>query len=242
MALNRRPSAAPLTAEKQSGVEAGADFFIGRLTSLHLTRFDQRASGLIQPVSIAPPVPVGQSTQPRRIVYELQNVGQITNRGWELEGAFTLRQLSLGATFSTVDSRVQKLASGYSGDLRVGDRMLEVPAHTFGVNASFTDRRWSTAWTLSRASDWVNYDRVALAAAFQNQNHELGEFWGSQLRTYWRDYDGVTRLGGMLNFTIARGIALNLRGENLLDNQTGEPDNITVVPGRTITGGIKVNF
>jgi hypothetical protein len=35
---------------------------------------------------------------------------------------------------------------------------------------------------------------------------------------------------------------LNLRGENLLDNQTGEPDNITVVPGRTITGGIKVNF
>ena len=242
MALNRRPSAAPLTAEKQSGVEAGADFFIGRLTSLHLTRFDQRASGLIQPVSIAPPVPVGQSTQPRRIVYELQNVGQITNRGWELEGAFTLRQLSLGATFSTVDSRVQKLASGYSGDLRVGDRMLEVPAHTFGVNASFTDRRWSTAWTLSRASDWVNYDRVALAAAFQNQNHELGEFWGSQLRTYWRDYGGVTRLGGMLNFTIARGIALNLRGENLLDNQTGEPDNITVVPGRTITGGIKVNF
>jgi iron complex outermembrane receptor protein len=242
MALNRRPSAAPLTAERQSGIEAGADLFIGRMTSLHLTRFDQRASGLIQPVSIAPPVPVGETTQPRRIVYELQNVGEITNRGWELEGAVSLRQLSLGATFSTVDSRVQKLANGYSGDLRVGDRMLEVPAHTLGVNASFTDRRWSTAWTLSRASDWVNYDRVALAAAFQNQNHSLGEFWGSQLRTYWRGYDGVTRLGGMFNLTIARGISLNLRGENLLDSQTGEPDNVTVVPGRTITGGIKVNF
>ena len=242
LALNRRPNAAPLTAEKQSGIEAGADLFIGRLTSFHLTRFDQRASGLIQPVSIAPPVPAGETAQPRRIVYELQNVGEITNRGWELEGAFTLRQLSLGATFSTVDSRVQKLASGYSGDLRVGDRMLEVPAHTIGVNASFADKRWSTAWTLSRASDWVNYDRVALAAAFQNQNHSLGEFWGSQLRTYWRGYNGVTRLGGMFNFTIARGIALNLRGENLLDKQMGEPDNVTVVPGRTVTGGIKVSF
>jgi iron complex outermembrane receptor protein len=242
MALNRRPNAAPLTAEKQSGIENGADFFIGRLFALHVTRFDQKASGLIQPVSIAPPIPVGDSLRPRRIVYELQNVGEITNRGWELEGSVTARQLSIGATFSTVNSRVRKLASGYTGDLRVGDRMLEVPEQTLGVNASFTDKRWSTAWTLSRASDWVNYDRVALAAAFQNQSHSLGEFWGSQLRTYWRNYTGVTRLGGTFNFNLARGITLSLRGENLLDHQMGEPDNVTIVPGRTVTGGIKVNF
>ncbi|HUQ19072.1 MAG TPA: TonB-dependent receptor [Gemmatimonadaceae bacterium] len=242
MGLNRRPNAAPLAAERQSGIEAGADLFIGRLTSLHLTRFDQRASGLIQPVSIAPPVPVGETTQPRRIVYELQNVGQITNRGWELEGNIALRHLSLGATFSTVDSRVQKLAPGYGGDLRVGDRMLEVPAHTIGINAAFTDRRWSTAWSVSRATDWVNYDRVALASAFQNQTHSLGEFWGSQLRTYWRNYSGVTRIGGTFNFTVSRGISLSLRGENLLDKQMGEPDNVTIVPGRTVTGGLKVSF
>ena len=242
MGLNRSPFSLPLSAEKQSGIETGADLFVGRTMALHLTRFDQRASGLIQPVSIAPPILPGDSTRQRRIVYELQNVGEITNRGWELEGTITAKEFSLGATYSTVDSKVQKLATGYTGDLRVGDRMLEVPAKTLGVSASVTQKRWSTSWSLSRASDWVNYDRIALASAFQNQTHTLGEFWGSQLRTYWRKYDGVTRLGGNFAYIIGGGISLSLHGENLLDNQTGEPDNITVVPGRTITGGLKISF
>src|SRR6185436_3671421 len=47
----RRTIANPsLLPEEQSGVEAGADFFLGRLLGLHVTRFDQRASGLIQTV------------------------------------------------------------------------------------------------------------------------------------------------------------------------------------------------
>jgi len=242
MGLNRSPFGLPLSAEKQSGVETGADLFVGRLMAFHLTRFDQRASGLIQPVSIAPPIQFGDSTRPRRIVYELQNVGEITNRGWELEGAITARQFSFGASYSTVASRVEKLATGYTGDLRVGDRMLEVPSKTLGITASVTQKRWSTSWSLSRASDWMNYDRIALASAFQNQTHTLGEFWGAQLRTYWREYEGVTRLGGNFNYTLGGGLSLNVHGENLFDNQTGEPDNITVVPGRTITGGLKISF
>jgi outer membrane receptor protein involved in Fe transport len=237
MGLNRSPFSPDLTAEKQSGIETGADLFVGTAATFH-----QRASGLIQPVSIAPPPMFGDTTRPRRIVYELQNVGEITNRGWELEGQITAREFSLGATYSTVSSRVEKLATGYSGDLRVGDRMLEVPARTMGVSASVTQKRWSTSWSLSRASDWTNYDRIALASAFQNQAHTLGEFWGAQLRTYWRKYDGVTRLGGNFAYNLGRGLSFNLHGENLLDNQTGEPDNITVVPGRTITGGLRVNF
>lgn len=242
MGLNRSPFSLPLSPEKQSGIETGADLFVGRLMAFHLTRFDQRASGLIQPVSIAPPIQFGDSTRPRRIVYELQNVGEITNRGWELEGAVTAREFSFGASYSTVASRVEKLATGYTGDLRVGDRMLEVPSKTLGISASMTQKRWSTSWSLSRASDWMNYDRIALASAFQNQTHTLGEFWGAQLRTYWREYEGVTRLGGNFNYTLGGGLSLNLHGENLFDNQTGEPDNITVVPGRTITGGLKISF
>lgn len=242
MGLNRSPFSPDLTAEKQAGIETGADLFVGRAMAFHITRFDQRASGLIQPVSIAPPTLFGDTARPRRIVYELQNVGEITNRGWELEGQITAKEFAVGATYSTVNSRVEKLATGYTGDLRVGDRMLEVPTRTMGVSASVTQKRWSTSWSLSRASDWTNYDRVALASAFQNQTHTLGEFWGAQLRTYWRKYDGVTRLGGNFAYSLGRGLSLNLHGENLLDNQMGEPDNITVVPGRTITGGLKVNF
>jgi iron complex outermembrane recepter protein len=242
MGLNRSPASQSLSAEKQSGIEAGADLFIGRAMTFHVTRFDQRASGLIQPVSIAPPIQPGDTARLRRIVYELQNVGEITNRGWELSGAITARQFSVGATYSTVNSRVEKLAAGYTGDLRVGDRMLEVPARMMGMSASMTQKRWSTSLSLSRASDWVNYDRIALASAFQNETHTLGEFWGAQLRTYWRKYNGVTRLGGNFAYTLGRGLSLNLHGENLLDNQVGEPDNVTVVPGRTVTAGVRVNF
>jgi len=106
MGLNRTPGAAELSAEKQSGIEGGADLFLG-VMALHVTRFDQRASGLIQPVSVQ--IPAGTDTlHLRRIAYELQNVGEITNRGWELEGTTNAGPVSLGATYSTVDSRVQK--------------------------------------------------------------------------------------------------------------------------------------
>lgn len=241
MGLNRSPTSSVLSAEKQSGIEAGVDMFVGRAMALHLTRFDQRASGLIQPVSVAPPI-LTDTMRPRRIAYELQNVGEITNRGWELDGTVTAGILALGATFSSVDSRVQKLASTYTGDLRRGDRMLEVPARTYGLNATVSQKRWFSSWSLSRASDWVNYDRIALAAAFSNAIHPPSEFWGAQLRTYWRKYDGVTRLGGNFGYNIAHGLSFTVRGENLLDKQEGEPDNVTVLPGRTITAGLKVSF
>jgi len=241
MGLNRTAGSAELSAEKQSGIEGGADLFVGRAMALHLTRFDQRASGLIQPVSVQ--IPDGTDTlHLRRIAYELQNVGEITNRGWELEGTTSVGPVSVGATFSTVDSRVQKLASGYSGDLRPGDRMLEVPARTMGISASFNPGRWFTSWSVSRASDWVNYDRIALAAAFQNTNHPLYEFLGSQLRTYWRKYDGVTRLSANFGYNVGRGLSFTVRGENLLDKQEGEPDNVTILPGRTVSGGLRVSF
>jgi iron complex outermembrane receptor protein len=35
---------------------------------------------------------------------------------------------------------------------------------------------------------------------------------------------------------------LNLTGENLLNYQRGEPDTMTIVPGRTITLGVRARF
>jgi hypothetical protein len=37
-------------------------------------------------------------------------------------------------------------------------------------------------------------------------------------------------------------LALDISGENLLNHQRGEPDNITVVPGRTILTGLRLKF
>ena len=232
-----------LSPEQQSGIEAGADLFLGRTFSLHATRFDQRASGLIQPVSIYQPEMESDSTPKfRHIAYELQNVGQIGNSGWEMQSGFNSGPWSVGATFSQVDSRVRKLATRYTGDLRAGDRMLEVPARTYGLSAGFTRSRWSTSWSVSRAADWINYDRIALASAFSNNNKPLEDFVGEKLRSYWKNYGGVTRISARGGFLIGRGMMFTVDGENLLDQQRGEPDNITVLPGRTISAGLKVRF
>jgi iron complex outermembrane receptor protein len=232
-----------LSPEVQSGIEAGADLFFGRRFALHATRFDQRATGLIQPVSIQlGEAPDDSMPKYRRIGYQLQNVGEISNRGWELQSTFGNGPWNFGATFSQVDSRVQNLASHYTGDLRAGDRMLEVPRYTYGVNASFTKSRWSTSWNVSRASDWINYDRIALASAFSNNETPLQDFVGWKLRSYWKNYNGVTRVGGRAGFLVGRGMTFTVDGENLLDQQRGEPDNITVLPGRTVSAGLRLSF
>jgi len=231
-----------LEPEEQSGIEAGADFFIGKFAALHATRFDQRASGLIQPVSVYSVAPADSMPHYRRIAYELQNVGEITNRGWELAGAVTGGPWSLAATFSQVDSRVRRLAARYTGDLRPGDRMLEVPAKTLGVNAGYNLGRLSMSWRVSRASDWINYDRLALLSAFASEKNDIGLFVGPQLRSYWKTYDGVTRIGGRIGYSFFRGMTFTLDGENLLNEQRGEPDNITVLPGRTLSAGLRLRF
>ena len=228
--------------EQQTGIEAGADLFLGKSVALHATRFDQRASGLIQPVSVYHVTSNTEVPGYRRLVYELQNVGEITNRGWELSGSVVEGSWSVGGTFSQVDSRVRKLASLYTGDLRPGDRMLEVPARTFGVNAGYANGRLSMSWRMSRASDWINYDRLSLLSAFGDEQNEPGTFVGSELRSYWRQYGGVTRLGGRVGLTVSRGMSFMIDGENLLDEQRGEPDNITVLPGRTLSAGLRLSF
>jgi len=231
-----------LDPEEQSGIEAGADLFLGRFASLHATRFDQRASGLIQPVSVYTTTAIDSLPHYRRIAYELQNVGEITNRGWELAGALSQGPWSLNGTFSQVDSRVRRLAARYTGDLRPGDRMLEVPARTFGVNAAYNRGRFSMSWRVSRASDWINYDRLSLLSAFASENSDPNQFVGSDLRSYWTKYDGVTRLGGRFGLTLSRGLSFTFDGENLLDEQRGEPDNVTVLPGRTLSAGLRLSF
>jgi iron complex outermembrane receptor protein len=45
-----------------------------------------------------------------------------------------------------------------------------------------------------------------------------------------------------LSHDLSRGLALVFVGENLLGYQRGEPDNVTIVPGRTLTLGVRAKF
>jgi iron complex outermembrane recepter protein len=222
--------------EEQAGVETGVDANVGRTFSLHVTRFDQTAYSLIQPVLVKSsllPAPDAQS----RMMYALQNVGQISNRGWELESSLTRGRLTIGGTLSLVDSRVRRLAFDYRGDIQTGDRMLGVPARTAGLTSTWTARRWSTSLTLARAEDWINYDALGLAMTSPETRPT-----GLQLRDYWRVYPGVTRLDASFTRQFFSGFSLVLTGRNLLDVQLGEPDNLTVLPGRTLSAGLEARF
>jgi iron complex outermembrane receptor protein len=91
----------------------------------------------------------------------------------------------------------------------------------------------------SRSWDWIDYDRVALAGAFSNSSQADAELVGQELRNYWLKYSGVTRLRASLGRSLYRGLSMTLGGENLLNRQHGEPDNVTVVPGRTLSFGLR---
>jgi iron complex outermembrane receptor protein len=220
--------------EEQAGIEAGFDVSWQRRLSLQVTRFDQTATGLIQRVKSDEP---GEA---RRQV-TLQNVGSISNRGWEVAAKATRGPLSIGAAATIVDSRVRAVAADHTGDLRPGDRMLAVPAHTIGLTAAWHANRWAASVSAQRAGNWINYDRIALARMLAERDEpRLPD--GDLLRTFWRRYEGVTHLNATFRHDLPRGLVLLIGAENLLNIQVGEPDNITVLPGRTFTLGIRASF
>ena len=232
-----------LDPEVQSGYEGGVELYLGRALSLQLTRFDQRVTGLIQNVSVAIDTLVNHGSPERRVRYQLQNVGEITNTGWEFQGSTTHGPLTLTTALSSVDSRVRTLATGYLGDLRPDDRMLAVPARTGSLTATWFGGAWFATLGATRAMDWINYDRRSLAAWYLMQNpNPSREPTGTRLRTYWVKYDGETHVRFTASRDLSRGVALIVVGENLLGGQLGEPDNVTIRSGRTITAGLRASF
>jgi iron complex outermembrane receptor protein len=223
--------------ERQAGIESGIDLFVKRTLSLQVTHFDQRASGLIQLVGI----PADTGRRSHRLIPLAENVGEISNRGWELQATGNVSRLSVNGTMSFVDSRVQKLAAGYSGDLITGDRMLQVPAQTQSVSATWATSRWHASLGASRALDWINYDQLALARAAAG-GAAAADLSGQPLRQFWKHYDGVAHLRAAASRDFRDLFTFEISGDNLLNHQTGEPDNVTVIPGRTIMTGVRVKF
>lgn len=221
-----------LSPEQQSGIEAGIDFSYRQKLGFQITRYDQSATGLTQVV----PVKWTQKPPPQTYTtFWLQNVGEVANTGWELQGYARFGAFALNANMALTQSHVRGLSSGYIGDLRAGDRMLGVPARTIGLTTTWTGQDWSTSLSASRAFDWINYDRAAISQL-------TTEPGGADLRAYWLHYNGFTHLRTTVTRSFARGVSLLLTADNLLDKQVGEPDNLTVVPGRTFSFGVRAAF
>ena len=99
----------------------------------------------------------------------------------------------------------------------------------------------SVAVTAYRATDWVNYDRLALARASVAAD-SAESLVGSGLRDYWKRYDGSTRVSLTSTYDLRSDLSLVFSADNLFDRQRGEPDNATIVPGRTLSVGVRAKF
>jgi hypothetical protein len=120
--------------------------------------------------------------------------------------------------------------------------MLQVPATTGSLNLSWLGNHWFGSLGASRALNWINYDELALSQMFLSGTRPVLEMSGERLREYWRDYNGSLRMRASASRDVFDRFAVELSGENLLGHQLNEPDNLTVLPGRTVMTGVRVKF
>jgi iron complex outermembrane receptor protein len=137
---------------------------------------------------------------------------------------------------------VSRIAPHYTGELRNGDRVLGVPSRAAGVTVGWTPNAWSLSAAVSRAFDWVEYDRLALADAYARFDRRTVPLYGADLRGYWRKYDGFAHIRASVSRMLNANTMLLLQGENLLGRQRGEPDNATILPGRIVSGGLRITL
>jgi hypothetical protein len=120
--------------------------------------------------------------------------------------------------------------------------MLQVPARTGAVALSWLGNGWTASLGASRALDWINYDELGLANAYLTGDSPARDLMGQQLRQYWRRYNGSLRMRASLTRDVRDLFTFEVSGDNLLDYQRNEPDNLTVLPGRTLMTGVKIKF
>lgn len=215
--------------ESQRGTEYGVDLHVAAHTRLHVTVFDQIADGLIQLV------PISVQTQPKTV--QQQNIGSIDNKGWEIEGSSTLGRVLLSGHYARTTSRVRSVAPRYTGALRAGDRMLEVPAWAAGMTSALDLGRLRVSATVWRVGDWVNYDWITLYRTVFVERRPPGP-----IRNYWITYPGFTKLRATASVNVWRGAEVVARGENLTNEQNAGRDNLHVNTGRTVMLGLRVRY
>ena len=215
--------------ESQRGTEYGVDLHVAAHSRLHITVFDQIADGLIQLV------PINVQTQPKTV--QQQNIGAIDNRGWEIEGSSTFGRVLLSGHYARTASRVRSVAPRYTGALRPGDRMLEVPAWAAGMTSALDLGRLRVSATVWRVGDWVNYDWITLYRTVFVERRPPGP-----VRNYWITYPGFTKLRATVSANLWRDAEVVARGENLTNEQNGGRDNLHVNTGRTITLGLRLRY
>lgn len=213
--------------EKQRGWDAGLDFETRSGLRLAVTRFDQLADGLIESVLVDLTVPP---------TYQSQNVGRISNKGWELEGGLERGPFSARGTYSSTTSEVMRLSPSYTGALQPGDQMTGVPRRAAGGDLSLRFfPRWSAGLSLTHRGSYRDLDAISYFRwAF------LGEPFRGSVRAYHMEYDPSTRVDVRVSRSVGDGGDLALEIRNAGNSLAPEVWNALPVSGRTVVLSAKL--
>ena len=219
------PNLAP---ETQAGYELGADLYAGTAGYLRATWFDQRASDLIQAVFLGGGRGALQN-------FQFQNVGAIKNRGVELEAGFRRGRFGADAQYYLTSSTIQSIARGYSGSLRLGDQLPEIPRSSGALRFTLATRRAQLAVGASFLGNWTGYDWGELAQVASGSHDPRPSY-----RDYLIRYPGVVKPYFSASMDLSRQFSAYLNIDNLTNQERYERHNGNPPAGRSVLFGIEV--
>ncbi len=217
--------------ERQQGWDAGADLVFGGRGSLSVTAYGQNADGLIQQVLVSA-VPVA--------TYQHQNVGSVQNTGIEIEGALTAGPVQLKGQYGYARARVAQLSPTYTGDLRIGDQVLQTPKHTAGAFATVAPLSGtSVSAGVTYVGSQTYYDYVAEYACFGGSGPCQP---GPGSRNYLIAYPGFVKVNATVSQRLTPVLSGFVSADNLTNNQAYETGNFFPVMGRITTVGLRFQY
>lgn len=217
-----------LAPERQSGLEAGLDVYLGETAFARVTWYSQHARDLFQQV------PIRGGDQAATRVYQFQNVGAIANHGVELEAGVRWRRWTAAGLLYLNRSEVRSLAPFYTGELRPGDELLEAPEGVGTLSLRYEAGRLRAEAGASWLGSWTGYDWEAIAAVERGEVPRRAE-----LRDYWLRYPGVLRPHVMATVHLQREFSAFLRVDNPGNRSRYIRDNISPPLGRTTAIGLE---
>lgn len=216
-----------LSSETQSGWELGAELFLRNGLFARATWYDQTAEDLIQQVQIK----VEGATRS----FQWQNLGEIANTGVELEAGAAVGALTLSGVLYLTSSQVTKLTPRYTGDLKPGDDLLEVPSSVGSLAVRYDGGFWNAEVGGSWLGPWMGYDWAGIQSVVDGVAPARGP-----VRNYWLEYPGVFRpyLAGTVQ--VGRRLSAFARMENPGNTGAYIRDNISPPLGRTAIIGLEL--
>lgn len=198
--------------EEKIGWDVGVDFYWRGLGSLSITYFDEEGRSLIMPVALD-----SESAPP---IHQYQNVGVVSNQGWELDFNMYKGPFSLTGNLTLIDNRIERLSNVYrndpNSDYKEGDRRVGVPDYTASVTASVD------VWggTFSANAYWL----------------------GERPKAYGGHLSELKRVNLRAERPINEWFTLLARVDNVLRDQDSDRSDTTVSPGRIFMLGARMVF